>query len=152
MKVKFGFLAILTICVLLFFSCDFLFGNDDNEKDNGNTPCAHTWVWTVKIPPTEDDNGLRTEHCSKCNASGRTQTIPAGTELEDEPPDNDGNLLPEEPNLNAIVEPLIKTKWGQYSPFNNMLPLGDYGSYSRRTGCMATAMAQIMNYHKHPVQ
>jgi len=152
MKTWRQFIRILAIITFLFnFStCDFL--NDDNEKDNSNTPCTHTWVWTVTISPTEDDDGLRTERCSKCNASGRTQTISAGTELDAEPPDNDEDLLPEETNSNAIVEPLVKTKWGQYSPFNNMLPLGDYGSYSRRTGCMATAMAQIMNYHKHPVQ
>jgi hypothetical protein len=52
----------------------------------------------------------------------------------------------------VAVEPLIKTKWAQGSPFNKMLPEGDYGTYSRRTGCMATAMAQIINYHRRPAR
>jgi hypothetical protein len=50
------------------------------------------------------------------------------------------------------VEPLIKTTWGQHTPFNNMLPLGDYGTYSRRTGCMVTAIAQIMKFYRHPMK
>lgn len=46
------------------------------------------------------------------------------------------------------VEPLITTKWGQYSPYNLQCPEID-GKHCV-TGCVATAMAQIMNYHKWP--
>lgn len=44
------------------------------------------------------------------------------------------------------VQPLVATKWDQ-SPYVNALCPG--GSV---TGCVATAMAQVMKYHNHPVQ
>lgn len=44
----------------------------------------------------------------------------------------------------VIVEPLIQTKWNQGSPYNIHCP----GSNS--TGCVATAMAQIMKYWEYP--
>ncbi len=44
------------------------------------------------------------------------------------------------------VEPLIKTKWGQDNPYNSKIP----DNYV--TGCIATSMAQIMNFHKWPKQ
>lgn len=44
-----------------------------------------------------------------------------------------------------VVEPLIKTKWNQSYPYNSLLPYS--GLY---TGCVATAIAQIMNYYKYP--
>jgi len=42
------------------------------------------------------------------------------------------------------VDPLLSTLWHQSSPYNNKCP----GSCP--TGCVATAMAQIMYYHKYP--
>ena len=36
MNIKFGFLAFLAIYALLFFSCEWLFGNDDEKKDDNN--------------------------------------------------------------------------------------------------------------------
>ena len=46
-----------------------------------------------------------------------------------------------------VVAPLVTTKWDQRAPYNAMTPIA--GSL---TGCVATAMAQIMNYHKWPVK
>ena len=43
------------------------------------------------------------------------------------------------------VEPMLKSKWGQSEPYNNML------GYPY-TGCVATAMAQLMRYHQWPAQ
>ena len=45
----------------------------------------------------------------------------------------------------APIEPLIETTWGQSAPYNDLCPL-DNGSRSK-TGCVATAMAQLINYH-----
>ena len=47
------------------------------------------------------------------------------------------------------IEPLLKSKWNQYSPYNNKCPLLD----EKRcvTGCVATAVAQIMNYYRSPL-
>ena len=46
------------------------------------------------------------------------------------------------------VAPLISTTWGQNAPYNNLLP--SLGGRKCVTGCGATAMAQIMNYHGAP--
>jgi len=44
------------------------------------------------------------------------------------------------------VEPLIKTQWNQAEPYNNMCPV--IGGSKTLTGCVATAMAQLLNYTK----
>lgn len=47
------------------------------------------------------------------------------------------------------IAPLLSTKWNQGSPYNNLCP--DYDESQKcATGCTATAMAQVMNYHKWP--
>ena len=50
------------------------------------------------------------------------------------------------------VEPLMTTFWDQGWPYNMLCPT--YGSNATLavTGCVATAMAQIMNYHECPVR
>lgn len=50
--------------------------------------------------------------------------------------------------VGEAVEPLLTTRWGQAEPFNGLCPEQD----GRRcvTGCVATAMAQIMKYHNFP--
>lgn len=46
------------------------------------------------------------------------------------------------------VDALIKTNWHQEAPFNNTCPV--IGTGPCLTGCLATAMAQIMNYWQYP--
>ncbi len=53
-------------------------------------------------------------------------------------------------NVSAI-SPLIKSKWGQNSPFNLQCPLSSTGNKSV-SGCVATAMAQVLNYYKQPIR
>ena len=50
----------------------------------------------------------------------------------------------------AAIAPLIKTKWNQRAPYNNFCPMD--GENHSLTGCVATAFAQIMYYHKWPAQ
>lgn len=50
----------------------------------------------------------------------------------------------------VAVEPLIKAKWDQDSPFNDLTP--DMGSSKALTGCVATAAAQVMYFHKFPTK
>lgn len=47
------------------------------------------------------------------------------------------------------ISPLLKTIWNQGAPFNNMCPEFKEGTRAV-TGCVATATAQIMNYHQWP--
>ena len=64
------------------------------------------------------------------------------------------------PNLGSKISPLMECKWGQGAPYNYMCP--KYYKIDREkrvkrmtnslTGCYATAMAQIMYYHKHPAE
>lgn len=46
------------------------------------------------------------------------------------------------------IEPLLTTNWDQISPYNHFCPIID--NQHCLTGCLATAMAQIMNYYKWP--
>lgn len=46
------------------------------------------------------------------------------------------------------VAPLLKTKWNQDSPYNAEVPSLNGRNYP--TGCVATAMAQVMKYWEYP--
>ena len=49
------------------------------------------------------------------------------------------------------ISPILgKTVWGQGEPFNNMCP--EINGQRAVTGCVATAMSQIMYAHKYPTQ
>ena len=59
----------------------------------------------------------------------------------------------------SAISPLIDTKWDQGAPYNNMCPDGNGKDYYESgydagnrclTGCVATAMAQVMCYWKWP--
>ena len=52
----------------------------------------------------------------------------------------------------AAVAPLCTSTWDQDSPYNNLCPTYSSWSGSAKcaTGCVATAMAQVMYYHKWP--
>ena len=48
----------------------------------------------------------------------------------------------------TVVEPLLTCRWGQGRPYNLMCPL--YNGSRCVTGCVATAMAQVMYYWRFP--
>ena len=52
----------------------------------------------------------------------------------------------------AIVGPLIKTTWDQDDPYWTLTPNGSGSIGKAYTGCVATAMAQVMNYWQWPKQ
>ena len=51
-----------------------------------------------------------------------------------------------------VIKPLLTSTWNQDAPYWDNCPLQEYnGSYYHTyTGCAATAMAQVVNYHKYP--
>ena len=51
-----------------------------------------------------------------------------------------------------VVGPLIKTKWGQDYPYNEQCPLILAPYTHQLTGCVATAMSQLMYYHQYPMK
>ena len=50
------------------------------------------------------------------------------------------------------VKPLLKSTWNQGAPYNNMCPIDPTTSERSVTGCVATALAQVINYHRYPRQ
>ena len=55
----------------------------------------------------------------------------------------------------TAIEPMLKTVWGQDHPYNDKTPPyeganPDWQGMKSATGCVATAMAQIMYYHRWP--
>ena len=50
------------------------------------------------------------------------------------------------------ISPLLTSEWNQGTPYNNECPtyIEDENTVHYVTGCVATAMAQLMYYHKHP--
>lgn len=54
----------------------------------------------------------------------------------------------EEETTYKDISPLLTTKWGQGNPYNSQSPkVNGKESWS---GCVATAMSQVMNYHEWP--
>ena len=50
----------------------------------------------------------------------------------------------------TIVGPLVQTTWNQNAPYNNLCPQKD--NTRTVTGCVATAMAQVMKYWNYPTR
>ncbi len=48
----------------------------------------------------------------------------------------------------AAIEPICKTRWNQDAPYNGKCPL--LGGASTYTGCVATAMAQVLKVYQYP--
>ncbi len=52
--------------------------------------------------------------------------------------------------MHEDIAPLLTTQWDQMSPYNDLCPMTANGRSV--TGCVATGMAQIMNYYEYPVK
>ena len=48
----------------------------------------------------------------------------------------------------AVIAPLLQTQWGQGAPYNLQCPVKN--GVHCQTGCVATAMAQLMYFHQCP--
>ena len=66
----------------------------------------------------------------------------------------DYKAVPSKVSTHTAVEPMITSRWGQDAPYNSecptAIPDGKTEPQHCVTGCMATALAQIMYYHKWP--
>ena len=49
------------------------------------------------------------------------------------------------------IAPMVATAWSQNAPYNTLLPVLSTGKHAY-VGCVATAMAQVMHYHKWPAR
>lgn len=59
-----------------------------------------------------------------------------------------GKALAAQSRGGAAVSPLMTTRWNQDIPYNLYTPIKN--SVQTPTGCVATAMAQVMKYHNYP--
>jgi hypothetical protein len=55
-----------------------------------------------------------------------------------------------EVSIHDAIKPLLTTKWNQHAPYNLLCPYDEVNDAPSVTGCIATAMAQIMKYHEYP--
>lgn len=63
---------------------------------------------------------------------------------------NPGKLSSPSSVSRAPIEYMVKTRWNQSYPYNAQCPM--FGDQQAVTGCVATAFAQVMNYHQWPEQ
>ena len=56
------------------------------------------------------------------------------------------------PKRSRSVSALVQTRWNQSAPYNNLCPYDSDEGERTVTGCVATAMAQIMKYWNYPTQ
>ena len=98
-------------------------GYSDKPFDSGNMPPGLSW-WLTTINETMKQK-------KAANSLNTVNTV--------------------KPSRN--VDPLLTTQWDQSPPFNDKCPIVDSWSKAHgATGCVATAMAQIMKYHEYPEQ
>ena len=74
----------------------------------------------------------------------------AGYAAQIEALDADADLAAPLHATGTAVAPLLKTQWSQGNPYNILMPF--VGSNQAVTGCVATAMAQVMYYHRWPLE
>ena len=64
---------------------------------------------------------------------------------------NDGAAAEVRSPVGAAIEPMITVRWGQGSPYNIRLPhISGSSNAHAYTGCVATAMAQLLAYYQYP--
>lgn len=97
---------------------------DEGTFSSDNLPPAFEW-WLSEY-------AARISHCAGGSTSADAQS----------------NYLFASAVQGEAIAPQIKTFWDQIEPYNNRAPL--YGANRTYTGCVATAMAQVMNYWKYP--
>ena len=59
------------------------------------------------------------------------------------------SIVPDASKFKSSIAPLLTTTWNQKEPYYNFCPVAD-NSTPYPTGCLATALSQIMKYHSYP--
>ena len=135
----------------------YIFNNEDGgfvivAGDNCATP-----ILGYSTEGNIDPNNLPIQLEELLNAYA--EEIQLAVENNDQPTDSIAKLwetysrAPQSQNATAVVNALIATSWSQSPYYNNLCPadasLSNMGGHPS-TGCVATAMAQIMKYWEYP--
>lgn len=89
-----------------------------------------------------DDYALQIQSATKAKAQADGDTHMAWKNLQQ------GKTLPIKSE--TTVGPLITTQWGQSPYYNALCPYDNNANDRTLTGCVATAMAQVMKYWSYP--
>ncbi len=65
------------------------------------------------------------------------------------PPEDEEEIVSGE-YIHEQKGPLLQTRWGQNYGYNELVRFNNCTSGTSPTGCVATAMAQVMRYHEYP--
>lgn len=112
--------------------------SDTGSVDADNIPPQMQW-WLSEYA-SEMDYAI---------SNGLIQNVPENIQMSGIVPANTVAKAPRTP-----IAPLLETKYNQGEPYNNQCPMINYSNgttWGRAvTGCVATAMAQMMRYWKYP--
>lgn len=100
--------------------------SDSGEFDGDNMPPALRW-WMDEYARQIAYAANHTEHLQNSGAEARLMASRAAR---------------------TPIAPMLSTRWDQIAPYNNQCPL--VGVERTFTGCVATAMAQLMKYWNYP--
>ena len=131
-------------------------------SDNGYFPISNNenyppglinWLTGIKdkIKEVRNSNKVQSQEVeASWDIKGIQKTIRGIDPYDDyvEPDDGEGNCQ----DVCITVGPLLQTRWGQGDGYNDLTPyLGCNNANGHApTGCVATAMAQVMKYHQYP--
>ena len=135
-----GFLIVAAddICIpIIFYS-------NESTYDENNVPPSFKWML----------NKAKDELCNAIkNDIEESQSTKRLWQKYNVSPEIFLNIIKTESIGENILGPLLTTTWGQGWPYNEFCPSDSNGSGGHvLTGCVATAMAQIMKYHNYPKQ
>lgn len=104
-------------------------------------------LWDIK----EINRIINNRSTNNTNKNARTSSRPSYCDDLDEYEKEDYPECQDCQNSYTTVGPLLTTRWGQWGVYNDLAPnLGCGGDGRAPTGCVATAMAQVMNFHEFP--
>lgn len=97
------------------------------------------------VVPTGNNNVAWWMHCRKDEITfARKQNMAATADISAEWNGYINNIDKNTHSVMTVIGPLLQTNWNQGGPYNNDCPGGSV------TGCVATAMAQVMGYWQYP--
>lgn len=117
-------------------------GSYHQQDDINNSGFA---VFISRLP------GFIEEEIDKYNNKQNDSKSPDGNFYDGDSRVGGSGLLQTEYDWNTVytIPACLTTNWGQGHPYNKYAPQTPIG-YRALTGCVATAVGQLMVYHKHP--
>lgn len=128
---------------ILAFSTDGVFKTDEDFQNN---LALQEWF----INQSEEIEYLKTH--LESTEKEKEKELAWNVYMQKAPPIDDEFII-SGGTIYQELSPLLSTNWNQGSGYNNLVPLAcsSGGSGGRAwTGCVATALAQVMKYHEYP--